>query len=105
MTAVIITAVVLVAVGILVLATNVAMRKKGYSVPGDTAVRCAKGHVFRTVWIEGGSLKAVRLGPTTRWQYCPTGRHWAIIHPVREADLTEAERLELFSQQDASTSH
>jgi hypothetical protein len=84
--------VVLVVVGIAVVTLNVVMRRKGYSVGGKTPVRCSKGHLFVTTWIEGGSLKAVRLGPTTRFQHCPVGKHWAIIHPVKDADLTEEDR-------------
>jgi hypothetical protein len=86
---------ILLIVGIIVVASNVSMRKKGYDVPGRTAVRCSAGHVFRTTWIEGGSLKAVRLGPMKRYQRCPVGHHWAIIVPVKEEDLTDAERSEL----------
>lgn len=81
-----------------VAALNVGMRRKGYSIPGQTVVRCTKGHVFRTLWVEGGSLKAVRLGPTTRYQHCPVGHHWAIIHPVKDADLTDQERQALAAQ-------
>jgi len=44
----------------------------------DRAVRCSQGHVFTTIWIPFGSLKAVRLG-RTRWQRCPGGRHWATV--------------------------
>jgi hypothetical protein len=44
----------------------------------DTAVRCSAGHFFTTIWIPGGSLKAVRLG-STRYQYCPVGHHWATV--------------------------
>jgi len=71
------------------------MRRKGYSIPGKTVVRCSKGHFFRTIWIEGGSIKAIRLGPTTRFQYCPAGKHWAIVHPVKDQDLTSEERKSL----------
>jgi hypothetical protein len=84
--------IVLVVIGIAVIGINVAMRRKGYSVPGKTAVRCSKGHLFRTTWIAGGSLKAVRLGPTTRFAHCPVGKHWAIIHPIKDADLSEEDR-------------
>jgi hypothetical protein len=66
---------------------NVAVRRKGYSIPGRTTVRCSKGHLFSTVWIEGGSLKAIRLGPLTRFQHCPVGHHWAIVHPVKPDDM------------------
>jgi hypothetical protein len=84
--------IVVAALAILVVVTNVVMRRKGYSIPGKTVVRCSKGHLFVTTWIEGGSLKAVRLGPFTRYQRCPVGNHWAIVHPVKDADLTDEER-------------
>ena len=83
---------------VVVVAINVVMRRKGYSIPGRTVVRCSRGHLFRTMWVEGGSLKAVRLGPRTRYQRCPVGHHWAIVHPVKEADLTEEERRGLAEQ-------
>jgi hypothetical protein len=41
----------------------------GVSIPIGAVVVVAV--VFETSWIEGGSLKAVRLGPTTRYQRCP----------------------------------
>jgi hypothetical protein len=41
----------------------------------DTPVRCSAGHLFTTIWVPLGSLKAVRLGGT-RYQYCPVGHHW-----------------------------
>lgn len=44
----------------------------------DTPVRCSAGHLFTTIWIPLGSLKAVRLG-SVRWQHCPVGHHWATI--------------------------
>lgn len=74
---------------------NVVMRRKGYSIPGKTVVRCSKGHLFMTTWIEGGSLRAIRLGPYTRYQHCPVGKHWAIIHPVKVQDLTSEDRQKL----------
>ena len=74
---------------------NVAMRRKGYSIPGQTVARCSKGHLFRTTWIEGGSLRAVRLGPLTRYQYRPVGKHWALVHPVKDEDLSGEERQRL----------
>jgi hypothetical protein len=77
---------------IVVVVLNVAMRRQGYSIPGETVVRCSKGHLFRTTWIEGGSLKAVRLGPTLRYQRCPVGQHFALIRPVKDADLTDDDR-------------
>jgi len=84
--------VVLVAVGILVVVGNVRMRRLGYSIPGETVVRCSKGHLFTTTWIEGGSLRAVRLGLTTRYQYCPVCRRFAIVHPVKNEHLTDEDR-------------
>ena len=86
-------------VGIIVLAVvvvlNVVMRRKGYAIPGRPAVRCRKGHLFRTTWIEGGSLKAIRLGPLLRFQRCPVGQHWALVRPVKEKDLTDEDRQTL----------
>lgn len=75
-----------------VLVVNAVVRRHGYSIPGKTVVRCSKGHLFTTTWIEGGSLKAVRLGPLTRYQRCPVGNHWAIVHPIKDEDLTDDER-------------
>ncbi len=51
----------------------------------DTPVRCAAGHLFTTIWVPGGSVKAVRLG-WTRWQYCPAGHHWATVSRLDTAD-------------------
>ena len=90
--------ILIVAVSVVFIALNLIIRKKGYSVPGKTVVRCSKGHIFKTVWIEGGSLKAVRLGPLTRYQYCPVGKHWAIIHPVKDGDLTSKDKQTLAKQ-------
>ncbi len=87
--------VVLVVVAVLIVVLNLAMRRHGYSIPGKTVVRCSKGHLFTMGWIEGGSLKAVRLGPRTRYQHCPIGEHWAIVHPVKDADLTADDRSAL----------
>jgi hypothetical protein len=84
--------IILVAVAISVVVANLVVRRRGYSIPGRTVVRCSGGHLFWTTWIEGGSLKAVRLGPLTRYQRCPVGKHWAIVHPVKEEELTESER-------------
>jgi hypothetical protein len=82
-------------VAIVVVVENALVRRRGYSIPGRTVVRCGSGHLFVTSWIEGGSLRAVRLGPTTRYQRCPVGRHWAIVHPVRDEELTDDERSSL----------
>jgi hypothetical protein len=73
-----------------VLGTIVA-RLRGYRVGGNVVVRCRQGHLFTTIWIPGGSLKAVRLG-WWRIQRCPVGKHWSIVVPVREADLTPRQK-------------
>jgi hypothetical protein len=58
---------------------------------GSVVVRCRAGHLSTTIWIPGGSLKSLRLG-WWRVQRCPVGRHWSIVTPVRESELTEDER-------------
>jgi hypothetical protein len=93
MTGIVVGVVVLVVALLAVLLLNVVMRRKGYSIPGTTVVRCSKGHLFTTTWIEGGSLRAVRLGPLRRYQRCPVGKHWSVIRPVKDADLSDADRL------------
>ena len=47
----------------------------------ERPVRCREGHVFTTIWIPGGSLKAIRMGPW-RWQRCPVGRHWTLVRCI-----------------------
>ena len=84
--------IVLIVLAICTVIVNVVVRRKGYSIPGKTVVRCSKGHLFTTTWVEGGSLTAVRLGPLTRFQRCPVGNHWAIVHPVKNEDLTDEDR-------------
>jgi hypothetical protein len=74
-----------------VVATIVA-RRRGYPMGGNVIVRCREGHLFTTIWVPGASLKSVRLG-WWRFQRCPIGRHWSIVTPVRESDLTDEERL------------
>ncbi len=67
-------------------------RRRGYNVgSGRTIVRCMDGHLFTTIWIPGGSLKAMRLG-FFRLQRCPVGNHVPCVHPVKVSDLTEEER-------------
>jgi hypothetical protein len=67
------------------------MRLRGYPIGGNIVVRCRRGHVFRTLWIPGVSVKAIRLG-WLRVQRCPVGRHWSVVSPVRESDLSARER-------------
>ncbi len=70
-----------------VVATVIA-RRRGYSgLGGRTLVRCRDGHLFRTIWVPGVSVKAVRLG-WWRFQFCPVGRHWAMVRPVKERDVS-----------------
>jgi hypothetical protein len=44
----------------------------------ERPVRCGAGHLFTTIWMPLGSLKAVRLG-RRRYQRCPVGRHWTTV--------------------------
>jgi hypothetical protein len=66
-------------------------RRFGYKLGGNVIVRCRQGHLFTTLWIPGVKLTAVDLG-VARWQRCPVGRHWSLVTPVRDADLTEQQR-------------
>jgi hypothetical protein len=70
---------------------TVVLRRRGYGIGGDTLVRCRSGHLFTTIWIPGVSVTSLRLG-WWRFQYCPVGRHWTLVVPVRGADLTDEER-------------
>lgn len=70
---------------------TVALWAQSGRVGGNVVVRCRRGHLFTTLWIPAASIKSLRLGPW-RVQYCPVGRHWTIVRPVREADLSEDER-------------
>jgi hypothetical protein len=82
--------VALAVVGVLLAGTALA-RRAGYQLGWNTVVRCRQGHLFTTVWIPGASVKAVRLG-WWRFQRCPVGNHWAVVSPVRAADLTDEQR-------------
>lgn len=83
--------VVIVVVAVLTVVTVVA-RRRGYSgMGGNTIVRCSKGHLFTTIWVPGASLKSIRLG-MKRFQHCPVGRHWALVTPVKDSELTDDER-------------
>ena len=65
-------------------------RRLGYNLGTSTVVRCRQGHLFTTVWIPGVKLKELDL-VVARIQRCPVGRHWSLVVPVRDKDLTEAE--------------
>jgi hypothetical protein len=95
-------ALVVVVVLVLVLVVQtVVLRRRGYSVGGRTVARCRQGHLFTTLWIPGASLKAVRLG-WARYQFCPVGRHWSLVVPVKDADLTDEQRAEAAAHRDTS---
>jgi hypothetical protein len=83
--------IVVVAVSMLCAETIVVVRRRGHAMGVNTVVRCRSGHLFTTVWIPGASVKAVRLG-WWRFQRCPVGKHWSLVTPVKESDLTEEER-------------
>ena len=81
-------------VGAVVLAglVIVVVRRRGGSLAtGRVIVRCRNGHLFATTWIPFVSFTAVRLG-SRRFQRCPVGRHWTIVVPVRDEDLTDEQR-------------
>jgi hypothetical protein len=58
---------------------------------GNVVVRCRGSHLYTTVWIPGASVKSLRFG-FWRFQRCPVGRHWSIVTPVRESDLSERDQ-------------
>jgi hypothetical protein len=70
---------------------TVAARLLGYKLGGNVVVQCRQGHVYTTIWIPGVKLKGLDL-VVARVQHCPVGKHWSLVVPVREADLTEGER-------------
>jgi ABC-type sugar transport system substrate-binding protein len=72
-------------------AFTLAARAAGYKLGLNTPVRCRDGHVFRTVWLPGVNLKALDLG-IARVQRCPVGRHWSLVTPVRDRDLSPGDR-------------
>jgi hypothetical protein len=59
----------------------------------ERPVRCSQGHLFTTIWVPLGSLKAVRLGGR-RYQRCPVGHHWAMVVPLdpNTADPADLEK-------------
>jgi hypothetical protein len=79
---------------------TVLARRRGYKIGGETVVQCRAGHLFTTLWVPGGSFKAIRLG-WYRYQFCPVGRHWSLCAPVREDDLTDADRESAHAHHDA----
>ena len=90
---------VLAALVVLNVVGTIVARVLGYRVGGKTVVRCRRGHLFTTIWIPGASIKSIRLG-WWRIQRCPVGRHWSIVVPVKETDLTSRERRRAHEIQD-----
>jgi len=82
-----------------VIGETVAMRSRGYPIGGNLIVRCRRGHLFTTLWVPGASVKALRLG-WLRFQWCPVGRHWSLVTPVRDSELTAKEKRVARSQHD-----
>ena len=80
---------VLIVAGVIAGGTLIA-RRLGYNLGTNTIVRCRQGHLFTTIWIPGVKLKELDL-VVARVQRCPVGKHWSLVVPVREADLSEAE--------------
>ncbi len=78
---------------LLLTAGTLLARRLGYKVGGNVVVRCRKGHLFTTIWIPGASLKAVRLG-WARLQRCPVGKHWTLVTPVKDTDLSDEQRTQ-----------
>jgi hypothetical protein len=70
---------------------TVVARRLGYKLGVNTVVRCRRGHLFTTIWIPGVKLKGLDFG-IVRLQRCPVGRHWSLVTPVRDSDLTDEER-------------
>jgi hypothetical protein len=81
---------VLIIAGVITGGTLIA-RRLGYNLGVNTVVRCRKGHLFTTVWIPGVKLKELDL-VVARVQRCPVGKHWSLVVPVRDVNLTEEER-------------
>jgi hypothetical protein len=82
-------------------ASALAARARGHTVGGRVVVRCRQGHLFTTLWIPGASVKALRLG-WWRVQRCPVGRHWSLVSPVRESDLTQRQLRDALAHRDVS---
>jgi hypothetical protein len=74
-------------------------RRLGYGFGINTIVRCRSGHLFTTVWLPGVNLTALDL-VVARVQYCPVGRHWSLVTPVRAADLSARRRRQARARRD-----
>jgi hypothetical protein len=83
--------VIIAIVVVVIVVLRLGMRLAEYSARvGNTIVRCRRGHLFTTLWVPLASLKSIRLGPW-RYQYCPVGKHWTLVRPVKATDLTPEE--------------
>jgi hypothetical protein len=65
----------------------------------DRPVRCKAGHLFTTIWIPFGSVKAVRLGGS-RYQHCPVGKHWSTVVQLDPATTSAADLAQAASVHD-----
>lgn len=54
----------------------------------DPVVECSQEHRYRSLWVPGGSLKAVRWF-NRRFQWCPVGRHWSWTRRIDAGQLSE----------------
>ena len=81
------------ALGATAVEATVVARRRGSLFAVNTIVRCRDGHLFTTLWLPGGSVKAIRLG-WWRFQKCPVGRHWTFVTPVDVSTLSEEDRAE-----------
>ena len=77
---------------VIIIRVVVSRRNGRPALGGKIVVRCGKGHLFTTFWSPLGSFTAIRLG-SARFQHCPVGDHWSLVRPVKDADLTDADRL------------
>jgi hypothetical protein len=87
------------AAGLTIAEALVVRNRRGSLLGARTIVRCRRGHLFTTIWIPGGSLKALRLGPW-RLQRCPVGGHWDLVTPVKVSELCAADRELALSRRD-----
>jgi hypothetical protein len=76
---------------VLLVGGTLVARLLGYKVGGRVVVRCRRGHLFTTIWIPGVKLTSLDLG-VARLQRCPVAKHWTLVTPVRDRDLTDEER-------------
>ena len=81
------------------LAEPLALWARGYPIGGKLIVRCRDGHLFTTIWVPSASVKALRFG-WVRLQWCPVGRHWSFVTPVKDSELTAKERRRARSRHD-----